>query len=88
MTLSWEVSALIQDVLIECFDKLYDSGYRFIDSLDEIKVVEKQVYREVHTSVTHINFTYQGKVLTREQKKRIFNYAAFLMAFANNEASK
>lgn len=77
-----------EDVIIECFDKLYDSGYRFIDSLDEIKVIEKQGHKEVHTSVAYINLSYQGKALTREQKNRVFNYAAFLMAFANKEASK
>lgn len=77
-----------EDVIIECFDKLYDSGYRFIDSLDEIKVIEKQGHKEVHTSVAYINLSYQGKTLTMGQKNRIFNYAAFLMSFANEKARK
>lgn len=78
----------MSDILLESFDKLYDRGYRFLDSLDECKVVEKQGYSEVSTPVKHINFSYKGKSISAEQKNRMFNYAAFLLSIANKEMLK
>jgi DNA-directed RNA polymerase beta' subunit len=76
------------DLLLESFDKLYDNGYRFIESLDDFKVVEAQGHSELSTPVTHINFSYKGKSISPEQKNRIFNYAAFILSVTNIQAIK
>lgn len=78
----------MSDILLESFDKLYDSGYRFLESLDDVKMIEERKHSTTTTSAKYINFTVDGLTLTEPEKVKMFNYAAFLLSVKNRKSIK